>query len=558
MIRQLTAPRAAAPVPAQGSTDYYLGLLTSEYKSVDATKLTAWLRANVQVFQDALGCALSFPKAYSLGAAVGVQLDVLGQVVGVSRVLDFQPIVPVGSATFTYRRTITIDHTKCGDTDSPSFPVLITGTFPWLATTASGGGVQNVQGYDIIFTTDIGGTQLLPYERVSWNGATGKAEFWVQVPNLSASQDTVIYILYGNVGVNKDLSNRNGVWDSHYRGVWHFGDGTTLDLTDSTSNVNHGTKQGPGITAVAGISLAGTGAIDVQPGSYVSIGTRASLNITAGLTVEAMVHQAGSPQFGETYRIVGKGNAAGWGMSVIGPGGGVANCFAWQVGSRMVPTASGGQRPGLDTNLAATYDGNMSRLYINNNAAGANSLVAGPGAIPDNATIPLNIGASADHATYWWGQLDEVRISDIARSPSYLTAVYNNQYVGGFYSIGSEANVGSAPIILDSKLDDDTYRILLQATVLKNHWNGTLTDLRAKWYQLFPGSLILIHDNQDMSVNFYVAAPLTAMVKELITHDLIIPRPQGVQYTIEFATLPLLGWDRRDQYVAGWDEGHWP
>lgn len=556
MINTRKSTRTLPAPPQQGSMDYYLSLLTSEYKSAQATKLTAWLKANIQVFQDALQCALSFPTAYSLGKAVGVQLDVLGQVVGVSRILNFQPTyTPGSSVSFSYRRMITIDHTKCGDTDSPNFPVLIAGTFPWLATTSGGGGVQSPQGYDIIFTTDIGGTQTLPYERVGWNGATGKSEFWVQVPNLSASQDTIIYVLYGSAGVDRDLSNRHGVWDSHYRGVWHFGDGTTLDLTDSTSNGNNGTNHGA--AAAAGLSYAGMGSLAMNV-SYVSIGAPASLNLTSAMTIEAVVHPSSNPQFGETYKAIGKGTAIGWSLSVVGPGSGIAACFAWQAGSSVVPTASGGLRPNLDTNLAVTYDGNIASLYINNNASGVNSRVVGPGAIPDNISVPMNFGVSYDVKTgYWSGQIDEVRISDIARSPSYLTSVYNNQYAGGFYTISGATNISST-IILDSKLDDDTYRILLQATVLKNHWNGTITDLRAKWQQLFPGSLLLIHDNQDMSVNFYVAAPMTPLVKELILHDLIIPRPQGVQYTIEFATLPLLGWDRRDPYVAGWDEGHWP
>jgi len=42
-----------------------------------------------------------------------------------------------------YRRAITIDHTKVPNTDQANFPVLISGTYSYLATTANGGGVTN-------------------------------------------------------------------------------------------------------------------------------------------------------------------------------------------------------------------------------------------------------------------------------------------------------------------------------------------------------------------------------------------------------------------------------
>ena len=57
----------------------------------------------------------------------------------------------------TYNRSLTIAHSLVANSDQSNFPVLLTGTYPFLATTAYGGKVQNANGYDVIFTSDAAG-----------------------------------------------------------------------------------------------------------------------------------------------------------------------------------------------------------------------------------------------------------------------------------------------------------------------------------------------------------------------------------------------------------------
>src|ERR1700730_13203819 len=96
---------------------------------------------------------------------------------------------------YVRRRTITIDHTKVPNTDQINFPVLISGTYPYLATTSNGGNVTSANGYDIIFTSDLAGQNKLNFEQEGYNPSTGAVSYWVQIPTLSHSQDTVIYML---------------------------------------------------------------------------------------------------------------------------------------------------------------------------------------------------------------------------------------------------------------------------------------------------------------------------------------------------------------------------
>ncbi len=111
---------------------------------------------------------------------------------------------------------------------------------------------------------------------------------------------------------------------------------------------------------------------------------------------------------------------------------------------------------------------------------------------------------------------------------------------------------GASPI-----LDDDTYRILLKARVIMNHWNGKAASLQEKWKELFPGGKIVIQDNQNMTVSVTIYAGLSQMIVDLITNEYIVPRPQGVLMNYYYGTTPFFGFDRDDTYVSGFDTGNW-
>lgn len=83
---------------------------------------------------------------------------------------------------YSYSHAITINHTKVPNTDQANFPVLISGTYSYLATTGNGGNVTNANGYDVLFTSDTAGTTPLAFERESSNASTGAVNFWVKVP----------------------------------------------------------------------------------------------------------------------------------------------------------------------------------------------------------------------------------------------------------------------------------------------------------------------------------------------------------------------------------------
>jgi len=106
-------------------------------------------------------------------------------------------------------------------------------------------------------------------------------------------------------------------------------------------------------------------------------------------------------------------------------------------------------------------------------------------------------------------------------------------------------------------LDDATYRTLIRATIANNQWDGKIGSLYPIWQQLFPGGNITIIDNQDMTADILITGAFTSILQDLITHGLIVPRPQAVLYNYIFGGLPFFGFDRSDAFIAGWDTGRW-
>jgi hypothetical protein len=135
---------------------------------------------------------------------------------------------------WTYRKKITIDHTKVNGTQT-NFPVLINLSFDSeLAAKAQD------DGDDILFTSSDG-TNKLAHEIELYDSATGKLIAWVNVTILSNTTDTVLYLYYNNSAASNQ-QNPAGVWNTNYRGVYHMKDKTTSTIDDSTSNNKDGTK----------------------------------------------------------------------------------------------------------------------------------------------------------------------------------------------------------------------------------------------------------------------------------------------------------------------------
>ena len=124
------------------------------------------------------------------------------------------------------------------------------------------------------------------------------------------------------------------------------------------------------------------------------------------------------------------------------------------------------------------------------------------------------------------------------------------EIIGVGRTVNFQPSNGVSPV-----LDDETYRILIRAKIAKNYWDGRLASLFPIWQDLFPGGTISVQDNQNMSISIFLAGSFSSIIRDLIMNDMIVPRPEGVLVNHVIGDLPFFGFDRDDDFVAGFDKG---
>lgn len=331
-------------------------------------------------------------------------------------------VAVLGSAQsgFSYSRAITINHTKVGNSDSASFPMLLSGTCGYLATTSNGGNVTNSNGYDIIFATDAAcSTKVAGWEIESYSPTTGAVNIWINIANLSHTTDTVVYMCYGNSAISTFQSTTTATWNSNYAGVWHLPNGTTLSANDSTSNGSNATISGPSATTgIIGGAAAfnGSGDIVIGTGSnslagtftieaWVKPGTLAGWNGIGGSRTPYDASFDFKMTGGNTiYGDIGNGSA--W----IAPG--VYTSFAYSTG--------------VWYHVVFVVTPTGYTIYADGTQVGSGSYSASSPLLYDSNHL-FRFGDVGDSAEWWNGSMGELRISSNARSADWITAEYNNQ-----------------------------------------------------------------------------------------------------------------------------------
>ncbi len=337
------------------------------------------------------------------------------------------------NTSWTNRKSVTVDHTKVsGSSALTSYPMLFSVTDANLKTTVNGGNVGKSDGTDILFTASDGTTKL-DHELEYYNATTGQVIAWVRIPSLSPTADTTLFVYYGNASAS-DQQNKTGVWDSNFKGVYHLGNGTTLSASDST-NTNNPTSTTATVTSGTidgAANFSGTQRI-----------TLPNIALTTGVTLEAWIKPTA---LNTADRIVCKAyssNTSPWTNyclsldSTPAPNRKAAIGFTMGGTNYLVYSTTA-----INTNtwyhLVGTYDGSNVRLYVN--GASDASPLAHTGSV-DTVSQVTEIGFNTvfTSSQNFTGVLDEVRISNSARSGDWIATEYRNQNAPAtFFSVGSQ------------------------------------------------------------------------------------------------------------------------
>ncbi len=342
---------------------------------------------------------------------------------------------------FSYYKSVTIDHTKCGSANSTNFPVLFSRTHADFKSVGNGGHFQSSSGYDAIFCTDYtnpSGTKL-DHEIERYVASTGEFIAWVRIPTLSASVDTVYYIVYGDASISTSQENVSGTWNSNYKLVLHLPDGTTLSCNDSTSNANHftnsnGTALAAEVGGGASLAIASSGKLTrsglVIPTSagYLSAWGRIDAAGVAFANMATFVTDKsdGTLQF-SLFNYVGGGGAfyAGW--------------YNNGNDKRIISADSGLDTVAYHQFAVRWTNGGTTESFIDNGSRGTTSSL---NATFDSSTLTTSIGYWTAAAIYTETRVDEIRLMDVSPTDSWIASEYNTiRDPSTFFTLGSEGSL---------------------------------------------------------------------------------------------------------------------
>ena len=329
-----------------------------------------------------------------------------------------------------YRKEIIIDHTKV-DGDLVNFPVLISTVDVDLHDKAQD------NGDDILFMDGVGVANRCYHEIEHYESSSGELVAWVNVANLDADQDTILYIYYGNYGSYCQQAPEL-VWDLNFEAVYHMDDLTSSTIKDATGK---------------GYSMIETGnpvEIDAKIGKGQDYESDSKMYHGSSEILDMNENQDMACEFwfnAESYRS----------HSFVGTDDG-DDLYYWSIRAGddgyLVQSLCHGSSPAYNIFWNGPYalsewyhvvtvidrENDYQYLYINGIEEASVSIV-GIGSV-DNEDETWFIGHGGnlpDGGWRWDGLADEIRISNTARDATWISTTYNAiKDPSSFISIGLE------------------------------------------------------------------------------------------------------------------------
>jgi len=319
-------------------------------------------------------------------------------------------------------------------------------------------------GTDLRFVTSLADTNNLNYEIESWNTGAGQASYvWVQVPTIPADGSGSFWMKWGDVTDSNRLAcTTNGAtWDANFQGVWHMSEPSARD---STANHNDGTAYNNTTTTNAVMGLAQN--FDPNAGhgfEYVMLPAGTALDSVQNnsFTLESWFQPRVNPPG------VGGDNTAAYAVVVKqGYHGGLYQygtdmnmMHILQDGSTHMPSAP--CAAGVYHHLVGTVDrpAGVVTLYFDGRLAGQASFPSNSTAYQGYAPswrIGTAFTSPSSPGVYGWpadGNIDEVRISSVARSADWAWASYMNQASNGVF-LSYALDAAQPPVIASSAPSD--------------------------------------------------------------------------------------------------------
>jgi parallel beta-helix repeat protein len=334
-----------------------------------------------------------------------------------------------------YRKKIVIDHTKIME-NFTNFPVFIMCSSPDF--------IAHVQpdGDDFLFIS-ADNTTVCNHEIEFYNSTNGNLIAWVNVPFISSTEDTVLYLYYGN-SVCGNQQNVVGTWGSRFKAVWHMNENPTGVIHDSTANNNDASSAGS-MTASDLVNGKTGKAIDFDGvDDYVAAPNSVSLQPSAVTVIAWYLPRSNCTGMWDIGKMCtdkwGNYDAASYGFNY--QNNNYTGCFERDDNTYTNPRVHVTNALNNWAFIAATHNATTANIYAN----------AVPGSPPINGVQSLryngasNLYVAASHVgsgsviNRWTScVVDEVWVVNCSLNNSYIATLFNNQNNPAFfYSIGEE------------------------------------------------------------------------------------------------------------------------
>lgn len=353
---------------------------------------------------------------------------------------------------YHYRAQVSINANKV-KSSLTSFPVLLDlaqfdSAHPfWSLVNASGLGIE---------VTSSDGVTPQSFELVHIDTSTNIGEIHFVASSLSPDFDTYFYLYYGHTR-DTDFSSAANVWDANYLGVWHMQsiESTAPSSFADSSTYGHNAEfnQGSLPTVVNGTVSNGKGLnTNANAAERAEVGDNVDLDsISSAITVSFWYRG----ELADSAQTVLKkadeaGGADGWKVEVTA--GNLmrleynSTTSAVGISSTTAPSTDSATwqywtltaDPGSSQNLIAYLNGSSDNT-------GSNSASIG------NNNVAMSFFSTVNDTVALDATLDEVRLSNIARSADWIATEYNNQSnPATFETIGAHQDNPDKTIVPES------------------------------------------------------------------------------------------------------------
>jgi len=328
-------------------------------------------------------------------------------------------------AGYEHRKLITLNSSQIsGSTSHINFPVMLKLTEADLKSSSNGGGIENPAGYDVIFTQSDG-TTLLNHELQNYTSSTGDLLCWVNIPSLSPTVDTDIYLYYGRSDIYTDQSDTT-TWNSNYLGVWHLEDLT--DAAGASTLTDHNTAVNASGYLGSAREFDGDGDDLEDLNGDVYLDGLSSISVSMWVKADAVGTDRGLFYGTEPdaldRRLMLRQDAAGE------KGGGTnvyRTSFLLGTNNKQRHESSNGSATTNWQHLTMAWtDGAGTNLYIDGALDTPSWTITRSGSTNKSDRLLIGKGSKDGATSSWDGLIDEVRISNVELSADWIATEYEN------------------------------------------------------------------------------------------------------------------------------------